>query len=69
MDYGETYAPVFIFTSVRPHLALVAHFDLEPHHTDVLSAFLNGEVEENIYMKILEGIQGVNKHVTVFLKP
>ena len=31
-------------------MALVAHFDLELHHMDVKTAFLNGDIEETIYM-------------------
>jgi hypothetical protein len=31
-------------------MALVAHYDLELHQIDVKIAFLNGDLEENIYM-------------------
>ena len=31
-------------------MALVAHFDFEPHLIDVKTAFLNGDIEEMIYM-------------------
>ena len=31
-------------------MALVAHFDLELHHMDVKTTFLNGDIEETIYI-------------------
>ena len=31
-------------------MALVAHFDLELHQMDVKTAFLNGDIDETIYM-------------------
>ena len=31
-------------------MALVAHFDLEIHQIDAKTAFLNGDIDETIYM-------------------
>ena len=36
-------------------MALVAHFDLELHQIDVKTVFLNGDLEENDYMKQPKG--------------
>ena len=35
-------------------MALVAYFDLELHQMDVKTAFLNGEIDETIYIEQLE---------------
>ena len=39
-----------IITSVRLILAIVAHMDLELYQMDVNTAFLNGELDKEIYM-------------------
>ena len=50
IDYEETYAPVCRIGSIRVLLALATHFDWEVDHMDVTSAFLNGDLEEIVYM-------------------
>jgi transposase InsO family protein len=55
VDYDETYAPVARYPSIRAILALTAHHDWELHQMDVKSAYLNGDLEEDIYMTQPEG--------------
>ena len=50
IDYNETFSPVSCKDSLRIIMALVAHYDLELHQMDVKTTFLNGDLEENVYM-------------------
>ncbi|KAJ4730414.1 Gag/pol protein [Rhynchospora pubera] len=50
VDYEETFSPVVRFASIRIILALVASMDLELYQMDVKTAFLNGELDKEIYM-------------------
>ena len=55
VDFNETFAPVAKFCSIRALLALAAHQDLEIHQMDVNTAFLNGDLDEDIYMRQPDG--------------
>ncbi|RVW94715.1 Retrovirus-related Pol polyprotein from transposon TNT 1-94 [Vitis vinifera] len=50
IDFKETFSPVSTKNSFRIIMALVAHYDLELHQMDVKTAFLNGDIDETIYM-------------------
>src|SRR5271163_2661281 len=56
VDYDETYAPVAKFTSIRAILTIGAILNLEIHQMDVKTAFLHGDLSEEIYMSIPEGV-------------
>ena len=51
VDYNETFSPVSTKDSFMVIMALVAHFDLHLQQMDVKTAFLNGNLVEEIYMK------------------
>ena len=51
VDYEETFSPVVRFETVRTLLSISASKNMEVHHMDVSSAFLNGDLSETIYMK------------------
>src|SRR3954464_13452308 len=55
VDYDETFSPVAMLKSVRILLAVVAYFDYEIWQMDVKTAFLNGHLEEDVYMIQPEG--------------
>jgi hypothetical protein len=50
MDYEETFSLVVRFASIRLILAIVAYMNLELYQMDVKTTFLNGELDEEIYM-------------------
>jgi hypothetical protein len=50
IDFDEVFSPVARMESVRLLLALASHQGWLVHHMDVKSAFLNGVLEEEIYV-------------------
>ena len=50
IDFVETFSPIAKFTSIRMLAALTAYYNLELHQMDVKTAFLNGHLDEEIYM-------------------
>ena len=51
INFNEIFSPVVCHTSIRVLLAFVTLFDLELEQLDVKTAFLHGELEEEIYME------------------
>jgi len=49
------FSPIAKLTSIRFLLSLAATFDLEVEKMDVNTMFLYGDLDEEIYMKQLEG--------------
>ncbi|CAI9776387.1 unnamed protein product [Fraxinus pennsylvanica] len=55
IDYNETFSPVSSKDSFRIIMLLVTHYNLELHHIDVKTVFLNGDLSEMVYMRQSEG--------------
>ena len=54
-DFFDTYSPVARLTTIRTLIAVAASYGLIIHQMDVKTAFLNGELDEEIYMDQPEG--------------
>ena len=61
IDYDETFSPVAMLKSIRIMLAIAAYMDYEIWQMDVKTAFLNGELEEEVYMIQPEGFTSIDE--------
>ena len=70
IDYEETFAPVACYNSIRSVIYLAAHMGWEIHQMDVKTTFLNGVIEEEVYIEQPEGFETDEKrtHVSRFKK-
>lgn len=55
-DLRETYAPVSRLPLIKFAFAIINKYDLETCYLDVKTAFLNGIIDEEIYMEIQDSV-------------
>jgi len=56
LDFTETFSSVAKFTTLQIFLALTAFLNPELHQVDVVGAYLQGDLDEEIYMKVPDGL-------------
>ena len=66
IDYEETFAPVARYTSIRTIIALAAKMKWKLHQMDVKTTFLNGVIEEEVYIEQPQGFQVENRKSHVY---
>eukprot|EP00775_Hariotina_reticulata_P001034 gene1034-1371_t len=57
IDYNEVYAPVSKYSTFRTLMAMAAEEDLEVHQLDIKTAFLQGELAEQVYIEQPQGYE------------
>ena len=55
IDYDETFSPVARYTSIRTIISLVSIFGWKMYQMDVKTAFLNGNIDQEVFIEQLEG--------------
>ena len=70
LDYFDTHSPVTRISSIRMLIAIATIHNLEIHQMNVKTAFLNGDLDEEIYMEQPEGfiVPGEEKKVCRLVK-
>eukprot|EP00253_Pinus_taeda_P031781 PITA_31781 len=70
INYEETFASVASYTSIRTMTSLAAQMGWEIHQMDVKTTFLNGVIEEEVYIEQIEGFETHEKksHKMGFVK-
>uniref|UniRef100_A0A2N9EI16 Integrase catalytic domain-containing protein n=1 Tax=Fagus sylvatica TaxID=28930 RepID=A0A2N9EI16_FAGSY len=66
VDFHETFAPVVRMETIRTVLALAAQMELQVFQLDVKSAFLNGDLEEEVYVEQPKGYVKKGKEDRVY---
>ena len=57
LDFGETFAPVARLEAIRILLAYSSHHNIKLYQMDVKSAFLNGVINELVYVEQPPGFE------------
>ena len=64
IDYEETFAHVVRYTSIRTIMALAAKIEWKLHQMEVKTTFLNGVIQEEVYIEQPQGFEVEDKKNT-----
>jgi hypothetical protein len=66
-DYYETFSPIARYTSIRAIMSLVISMGWSLHQMDVKTTFLNGAIEEEVYIEQPQGFEVHSRETHVFV--
>nr|GEZ45036.1 retrovirus-related Pol polyprotein from transposon TNT 1-94 [Tanacetum cinerariifolium] len=66
IDFKESFTPVAIIEAIRIFIVNAAHKNMKIYQMDVKTAFLNGELKEEVYVSQLEGFVDQDKPSHVY---
>ena len=66
IDYDETFTPMARMEAIRMLIAFAAHIEFKLYQMDVKSAFLNGFLQEEVFVKQPLGFEDPNKPEHVY---
>jgi hypothetical protein len=67
VDYDETFAPVARYTSIKSIIAIATEMGWSIHQMDVKTAFLNGFIDEEVYIEQPQGFEVSDRETHVCL--
>jgi hypothetical protein len=69
IDYEETFSLISRYTSIRTIISLAAKMKWNLHWMDVKTAFLNGVIEEEVYIEQPQGFEAEDKNMLMMFMP
>lgn len=62
-DFTQTFAPVARLDSIRLAVAIAVRKDLHIHQYDITTAYLNGHMEDKVFMEIPREMKSVLEYI------